>query len=120
MAKPRLRWTFLFAGIAQGGSFLVDAYHLMRGAGAETLASRPWTGFVERFGFDPLAFGPVCLVFGILWLAVTIAILRGAQQAFRPAVILAFASLWHIILGTALALVYLLALMTLRDQEEAE
>ena len=120
MAKPRLRWTFLFAGIAQGGSFLVDAFHLLRGSGDATLASRPWTGLVARFGFDPLAFGPVCLVFGILWIVVTIAILRGMRQAVRPAVILAFASLWHVIIGTALALVYLLALITLRDQEEAE
>jgi hypothetical protein len=120
LAKPRLRWTFLFAGIAQGISFLVDAFHLLRGTGTEVLESRPWTGLVERVGIDPLTFGPVCLVFGIAWLVVTIAILRGLRGAFRPAVIIAVASLWHIVVGTALALVYLLALMTLRGQEETE
>ena len=120
MARPRLRWTFLFAGIAQGISFLVDAFRLIRGPGVETLESRPWTGLVEKLGFDPLTFGPVCLVFGVAWLLMTIAILRGMQRAFRRAVIIAVASLWHVVVGTALALVYLLALMTLRGQEEAE
>jgi hypothetical protein len=120
LARPRLRWTFLFAGVAQGVNFLVDAFQIFRSTTLDAVVSRPWVRLVERLGLDPLSFGPVCLIFGVAWLSVTIAILRGSQRAFQPAKILAIASLWYVIVGTGFAVIYLIALMTLQDRAEEE
>ena len=117
MSKLRLRWTFLFAGLVQAIGMLVDAFQILRRAGGESMPGRPWVRLVEAAGLDPTSFGPLLLVLGVAWLAVTIAILRGSQRAFLPAVTVAVASLWYVVMGTGLAVIYLIALATMRGRD---
>ena len=98
---------------------LFDAFHLLRGAAASPETMGMWTQLVEGVGLDPARFGPVFLVMAIAWIVVTVAVLRGHTGAQRPATVVAFATLWYLVMGTGLAIIYLIALATMRDPEES-
>lgn len=112
-----MRFTFLFAGFLQAVWMLFEAFPLLRGT-ADPAAQGTWARLVAAVGLDPLRFGPVFLIFGILWVIATVAILTGSPRARRPAAALAVASLWFLLEGTALAVIYLIALATLRPRAE--
>lgn len=112
-----MRFTFLFAGFLQAVWMLLEAFALLRGT-ADRATLRTWARVAEAVGLDPLRFGPVFLIFGILWVLATVVILSGSPRARRPAAILAVASLWYLIEGTVLAVIYLFSLATLRRREE--
>ena len=60
------------------------------------------------------------LVLAVAWFTVTIAVLRGHPGAQKPAVIVAIASLWYLVMGTCLSVIYLFALNTMRESGERE
>jgi hypothetical protein len=113
-----LRWTFLFAGFVQAVGMLVDAFQLTRGATVPSDSMWMWARVVEGVGLDPTRFGPVFLILAIAWIGVTIAVLRGHPGAHKPAAIVAAASLWYLVMGTCLSVIYLFALSTMRGSEE--
>jgi hypothetical protein len=116
----RLRWTFLFAGFVQAVGMLVDAFQLMRGVTIPIEEMWMWARVVEGVGLDPARFGPVFLVYAIAWIIVTVAVLRGHPGAQKPAAIVAIASLWYLVMGTCLSVIYLFALSTMRESGERE
>ena len=113
-----MRWTFLIAGALQAVFLFLDAVTILRNPTRAAIEDRPWVGIVERAGLDPTAFGPVLLVYGAAWIAATVAVLRGSAIAQRFAAALAFATFWYIIAGTGIAIVYLIAMATLRERGE--
>lgn len=120
MFRLRLRWTFLFAGFVQAVGMLVDAFQLLRGVTMPADTMWMWVRIVEGVGLDPARFGPVFLVLGGAWVVATIAVLRGRPGARKPAAIVAIASLWYLVMGTCLSVIYLFALSTMRGSGEEE
>ncbi len=108
-----MRWTFLISGCLQGVWMLTDAVRLM---GGRALGDEPlglWARIVQSAGIDPYRLGPLFMVGGAIWLFVTLAVTTGRRWAIRAAVVIAFASLWYAIPGTALSAIYLITLRTL-------
>lgn len=118
LPQYRLRWTLLFAGFLQAIGMFLDAFQLLRGATGQPESMRMWARLVEWVGLDPAGFGPVFVVLGIAWVIVTVAILQGNRRAHKPAKIVAVASLWYLISGTGLAVIFLIALATYREPVE--
>jgi len=115
-----MRWTFLISGCLQGVWMLTDAIRLMAGpmigSGKEPLGL--WARLVAQIGIDPYRLGPFFLVFGAIWLFVTLAVVTGRRWAVRAAVVIAFASLWYLLPGAALSAIYLITLRTLPRRKE--
>ena len=111
-----MRWTLIFSGLAQGIWMLVDALQLMRRSATRFSSGEVWERLIQSIGLDPLQMGPVLLAFGILWLLVTLALASGMRRAYRPALVLACASLWYALPGTIVAVIFLYALSTMRDR----
>ena len=120
MFLPRLRWTFLFAGFVQAAGMVVDAVQLLRGIPLQDDAMWMWASVVEKVGLDPTRFGPVFLLLAAAWIVATLAVLRGRPGARKPAAILAVASLWYLVMGTCLSVIYLFSLSTIRESGESE
>jgi len=118
LSKPRLRWTFLFAGIAQSLGMLVEAYQIFRRVEPEGITARPWARLIGAIGFDAMSFGPILLVLGIAWIVATAAVLRDGERAKRGAVIVAAATFWYVVMGTGLSVIYLIALASMRRHGE--
>ena len=98
---------------------LFDAFQLLRGAATPPETLGMWTHVVKGVGLDPARFGPVFLVMAIAWIVATVAVLRGHPGAQKPAAIVAFATLWYLVMGTGLAIIYLIALATMRNPAES-
>ncbi|MBD3161410.1 MAG: hypothetical protein GF346_04290 [Candidatus Eisenbacteria bacterium] len=118
MLRFRMRWTFVIAGVLQAMLFFLDGIRILQTGTRAAISDRPWVGVVEFAGIDPTDLGPVLLGYGVAWLAVTFAVLRGSWIAQRLAAALAFATFWYIVAGTGVAIVYLIAMATLRDRGE--
>ncbi len=115
-----MRWTLIFSGLVQGIWMLVDAFQLMRRSTARLSSGEVWDRLIQSIGLDPLHMGPVLLVLGILWLLVTLALASGMGRAYRPAIVIACASLWYALPGTIVAVIFLFALSTMRGRLQAQ
>jgi hypothetical protein len=115
-----MRWTLVFSGAIQGIWMLIDAFQLLRRVPDRFSTGEVWDRMVHKVGFDPFYVGPVLLVLGILWLLVTIALGTGRRRAYRPAIVIACASLWYALPGTVVAAIFLFALSTMRGRLQAQ
>jgi hypothetical protein len=113
-----MRFTLLFAGFLEGIWMLLEGFGLLRGT-VERASLRPWARLVQAVGLDPMRLGPLFLLLGVLWVLVTVALLSGSPRARLPATVLAIASLWYLIEGTGLAVIYLIALASLSRRPES-
>jgi hypothetical protein len=111
-----MRWTLIFSGLVQGIWMLVDAFQLMRRSATRFSSGEVWERLVQSIGLDPAQMGPVLLALGILWLLVTLALASGMRRAYRPAIVIACASLWYALPGTIVAVIFLFALSTMRSR----
>jgi hypothetical protein len=70
----------------------------------------PWVGLVLRLGIDPRATPMKVLFvgFGVAWLLVGAGLVFGTAGILQIAIVLAFATLWYLPLGSAIALAVLL------------
>lgn len=114
-----MRWTLIFSGLVQGIWMLVDAFQLLRRSPTRFSSGELWERMIRSLGIDPLAMGPVLLGFGVLWIFVTMALASGMRRAYRPAIVLACASLWYALPGTIVAAIFLFALSTMRSRLQA-
>ncbi len=112
-----MKWTFRFAGVLQGLGMLVEARGLLWPSGSEE--PQPWARVVAIAGIDPAKMGIFLAIFGLIWIAVTVSVALGYPRMRVAAAAIAFATLWYFWFGTALAVIYLFALATLRDHAEA-
>lgn len=112
-----MKWTFRFAGIVQGLVLLVDARGLLWPSGS--MESEPWMSLVRFAGFDPAKMGVFLAILGLIWIVVTILVILGYRMARVAAAAIAFGTLWYAWFGTAISVIYLFALATLRDREKA-
>jgi hypothetical protein len=115
-----MRWTVVFSGLVQAIWMLVDAFQLLRRSPNRYSSGEVWDRLVRAIGLDPIQVGPVLLVFGILWLLITLALASGRRRAYKPAIVLACASLWYALPGTIVAVIFLFALSTMRARLQAE
>ena len=115
-----MRWTMLFSGLVQGIWMLVDAFQLMRRSASRFSSGEVWDRMIRSLGVDPVTLGPVLLVLGILWIAATLALAFGMRRAYRPAIVIACASLWSALPGTIVAVIFLYALSTMRGRLRAQ
>ena len=112
-----MKWSFRFAGVLQGLGMLVDARGLLWPGTAGD--PQPWRNVVAFAGIDPDKMGVFFVVFGLIWIAVTVLVAMGNRRMRVAAAAIGFATLWYFWFGTLLAGIYLLTLGTLRDRAGA-
>jgi hypothetical protein len=69
----------------------------------------PWAGLVQRIGLEPrsTAMKILFILFGIAWLAVAAGLVFATAGVPQIALVLAFATLWYVPIGSAVALAVL-------------
>lgn len=69
----------------------------------------PWAGLVLRLGIDPrsTAMKVLFVGFGIAWLLVAAGLVFGTAGILQISIVLSFATLWYVPIGSAIALVVL-------------
>jgi hypothetical protein len=69
-----------------------------------------WAGIVLRIGIDPrsTAMKALFIGFGVAWLLVGAGLVFGTAGILQIAIVLAFATLWYVPIGSAIALLVLL------------
>lgn len=97
---------------------LSDGVRLMNGPGLDDAESLGlWSRLFLRVGINPYHLGPFFILGGGVWLFVTLAVVTGRPWARKAAIVIAFATLWYALPGTALSAIYLITLRTLRPRE---
>jgi hypothetical protein len=113
----RRRWALGLVAVVIGGYQIVDGFHFLRvGAYLGPPTPGPSANLVAAAGLDPFAMGPVFIVLGSVWiLAFGWLVTTGVPAAWRTAVALAVHTIWYLPIGTALAALTLLILLTGRS-----
>lgn len=99
--------------VALGGWMIVDGARAMivgdyftprTGRYAGSLG--PWAGLVLRLGIDPRSTVMKALFvgFGLAWVLVAAGLVFGTAGILQIAIVLAFATLWYVPIGSAIAL----------------
>ena len=95
-------------GLVNGLWMLFDGiYVLLQGKyyGHETPGY--WSIPLAALGIDPLQFGPVFVLIGIVWLFYVFAILTSLSWSLLLGILVSVATLWYIPFGTIISLVLL-------------
>lgn len=81
----------------------------------------PWAGLVSALGIDPRGtpMKSFFVLYGVGWLGVTVAFLRGARRSWAAMTAAAAASLWYLVVGTVLSVVQLALLLFVRARSAA-
>jgi len=95
-------------GLVNGLWMLFDGVHvLLKGKYYGPEIPGPWSIPIAALGMDPLGFGPVFVVTGIVWLVYVAAILTSQEWSLPLGILVSVATLWYIPVGTAISLVVL-------------
>jgi hypothetical protein len=95
--------------IVDGGrAMLVGDYFTPR-TGRYAGSLGPWAGLVLRLGIDPrsMVMKALFLGFGAAWVLVAAGMVFGTAGILQIAIVLAFATLWYVPIGSAIALLVL-------------
>lgn len=121
-----LRWVVVSLATVDASYMVVDAVHaLTRGdyitprSGEHAGQLGPWARLVSAVGIEPRGTGlkVAFVVYGLVWLAVTVAFALEQGWAWVAMLALAIGSLWYLVPGTLLsaAMIVLLLLPSVRE-----
>ena len=90
-----------------GTRALVVGDYTTRSTGAHAGQLGPWHLVVERIGIAPrsTAIKLIFVTFGVAWLVIAFAMLRGVHWARTAMLVVAVLTLWYLPVGTALSIV---------------
>lgn len=98
----RLRWIVVALAVFEAGWMVFDGSRALVVGDYVTPDGRlgPWADLVSAVGIEPRSTGMKAffVVYGLVWLAVTVAYARG--RAWAAMLALAVGSLWYLVVGT--------------------
>jgi hypothetical protein len=76
----------------------------------------PWSKVVTAAGIEPRStlMKSIFVVYGVVWIVIVVAFIRGATWAWTAMLIAAAGALWYLPVGTFLSLVQIVLLVVLR------
>lgn len=121
-----VRWVIIALSLIDAGYMAVDGTRaLTRGdyftpsSGEHAGQLGPWTRVVEAVGVDPRSRGMKVFfaVYGVAWIAVTVAFALKQRWSWVAMLILAIGSIWYLIIGTfvSVGITILLLLPAVRE-----
>lgn len=109
---------FIVAGwmAFDGGRALVLGDYVTPSSGQYAGQLGPWSRVVAAAGIEPRStlMKSIFLVYGLAWIAVIVAFLRGADWAGWGMLVAAVGSLWYLPFGTLLGIVQIVLLFVTR------
>jgi hypothetical protein len=95
-------------GILNGSYMLLDGiYVLLKGKYIGPEKPGPWSYLFEKIGIDVLGFGPLFIVFGLLWIIWIYGLWANQQWAYLFGIIVCILTLWYLPAGTVFSLTIL-------------
>ena len=116
-----LRWLTVALCVLQGGYMAVDGAralvvgsYITPGTGSHAGRLGPWSRIVRAVGIPPESTGMKVgfVVLGLLWLALALGVAIRADWAWGAGIVLAVATLWYLVPGTAISIAVLLLLLS--------
>jgi len=121
-----LRWLVVALALLDAGYMAVDGTRALTsgdyftpGSGEHAGELGPWAGIVESVGIAPRS-SPMkafFVIYGVIWIAVTVAFAFEQPWSWFPMLLLAIGSLWYLTVGTiaSIAVTILLFVPAVRD-----
>lgn len=100
--------------VLDGGRALLVGRYLTPSSGEHSGQLGPWARLVSLVGVEPESTGMklVFVVLGLLWLGLGIGVAAGAHWAWATGLVLAVATLWYLVPGTAVSVAVLVLLLS--------
>ena len=76
----------------------------------------PWANIFYKIGVDVFKLGPLFILFGLVWLTWTYALLTNQTWAFALGIIISVLTLWYLPVGTFISLIILVLLLVARQK----
>lgn len=115
---PEVAWLALILGFVMGAWMVFEGWHRLAYGDYIRLGGRlgPWADLAMAIGLDPMRFGGVFIVWGVVWLITCAGLFLQRHWAWPVAVILAIGSLIYCGVGTVVAAITLILLCLKRSR----
>jgi hypothetical protein len=104
-------------GILNGCYMLIDGVFVMiKGKYIGPEKPGPWANLFYKLDFNVFKFGPLFIIYGLLWLIWIFALWSNQTWAFSFGILLSIMTLWYLPIGTIFSIIIITILILYRQK----